>query len=116
MWISTSEGVVEVQEASEGREARESPQMEDMVARRLALSTRKPGLEREWDERDDQTCPRSGGRQRTAFGDMGEVDDLSGMWTGLGMIGGRLRGIDHSSGSGEGGKTGAGLVRRGHRR
>ena len=30
-----------------------------------------------------------------------EVDDFSGSWTGLRMIGGCLVGIDHGSGSGE---------------
>jgi hypothetical protein len=39
-----------------------------------------------------------------------------GTWMGLGMIGGRLKGIDHGSGSGGGGGTRAGLVRRGRRR
>ena len=114
MWISTSEDVVEVREASEELE---SSQMEDMVTRRLALSIRNPGLERDRDERDDRTGSWLGGRKRTAFGDVGEVDDLSGTWMGLWMIGGRLRGIDHDSGSGGGGGgTGAGLVRRGRRR
>jgi hypothetical protein len=114
MWISTSEGVKEVREAPEGREAQESPQMEDMVVRRLALSTRNLGLERGRNERNDWAGSWLGGRKRTAFEDVGEVDVLSGTWTGLGMIGGRW--IDHGSGSGMGGETGVGLVLRGRRR
>ena len=46
MWISTSsEDVVEVCEASEEQEVKESVQQDDTVIRRLALSARKPGLE-----------------------------------------------------------------------
>ena len=46
MWISTSsEDVVEVCEASDEQEVKESVQPEDTVIRRLALSARKPRLE-----------------------------------------------------------------------
>ena len=42
-----------------------------------------------------------GGRKRMALVEDGEVDVFSGSRTGLGMIGGRLMGIDHE-GSGSG--------------
>ena len=83
---------------------KESVQAEDTVIRRLASSTRKPGLEGDWDERDGWIGAMLGGRNRIALVEDGEVDDFSGSRTGLGMIGGRLMGIDHDgSGSGEGG-------------
>jgi hypothetical protein len=52
------------------------------------------------DERNDRSDSRLSGRKRTAFGDVGEVDHLSGTWMGLGMIGVRLTGLDRGSGSG----------------
>jgi len=59
-----------------------------------------------------------GRRKRIALAEDGEVEDFSGSWVGLGMIGGRLMWIDHDgsgSGSGEGGRTAAGLAISGRR-
>jgi len=93
---------VEVCEASEEQEVKESVQPEDTaVIRRLALSTLKPGLEGDWDEREGWIGAMLGGRKRMALVEEGEVDDFSGSWTGLGMIGGLLMGIDQD-GSGSG--------------
>ena len=65
------------------------------MIRWVALLARKPGLEGDWDEREGWIGAMLGGRKRIAFVEGGEVDDFSGSWTGLGMIGGRLMGIDH---------------------
>ena len=117
MWISTSsEDVVEVRETLEEQEVKESVQPKVKVTRWLASSTRKPGLEGDWYERDDWIG--ASGRNLILLVDDGEVEDFSGSWTSPGMIGGRLMGIGHGSGSGsgEGGRTGAGLARMGRRR
>ena len=98
------------------QEVQESEQMEERVTRGLALSARKPWFETERDETDDWTGAMFGGRKRIALGDVG---DLSRLRTGLGMIGGRVIGIDHDSGSGGGGggrRGAAVLVRKGRRR
>jgi len=90
MWNPiSSEEVVEVCEASEEQEVKESV----TVIRRSALSARKPGLEGDWDERDGWIGAMLGARKRVALVEDDEVDDFSRPWTGLGMIGGRLMGL-----------------------
>ena len=99
---------MEIREVSEEQETQESPQIGEMVTRGLALSTRKTGT-----KENDRTGSRLSGRKRAAFGDVGEVDHLSGTWMGSGMIEGRLMGVDHGSDSGGVSKRGVHWPREG---
>lgn len=69
--------MVEVREAPEEQETKESAQTEDRVGGGLVLSDRKPGPERDGDEKEDWTGAALGGRKRIALGDIGEVGDFS---------------------------------------
>ena len=67
--------VVEVREAVEEQEVKESMQPENRVIRGLASSTRRPVLD--WDERDGWVGVMLGGRKRIAPVDTGEADVFS---------------------------------------
>ena len=103
---------MEVREASESQEVKEPLQTEDRVVRGLVVSIRRPVR----DEGGDERGSGIGVRKRMGLVEIGEEDCFSGSWTGLGIIGGRVMGINHGSGSGGGGRTGVVLFRRGRRR
>ena len=60
---------------------------ETAKGREVDTTTRKPGLGRDQDGRDDRVGPQSGGRKCGAFWDVGGVDNLSGWWMGSGWLG-----------------------------
>jgi len=92
---------VEVREASEEQEVKESVQTEECdEGNGLPTRNRSKG-------RSNRTGVMFGRREGILFVDANEVDDFPGSWTGLGMICVCLIGIDHWSGSGGGG-TGVG--------
>jgi len=66
---------VEVREAVEEQEVKESVQPEDIVIRGLGSSTREPALDR--DERDGWIGVMLGGRNRIAPVDTGEANVFS---------------------------------------
>jgi hypothetical protein len=100
MWVSTSSEVSWRYERCQGkRRRRNRPNRRDGNSGIGVIDSK------DRDERNDRTGSRLSGRKRTAFGDVGEVDHLSGTWMGLGMIGGRLMGVGHS-GSGRVDKRG----------